>query len=182
MAACPALFTRLLPAADWLQLASVVRRMHAEGHRLRASGMADIDGANHGPARLLRHLLGLPAPGHGQAIALVIQRHAAHEHWLRSFQRGRMGSTLRAGKRGQLHERLGPVSLHFTLHRDGDAIDWQLRRVCVLGLPLPRALHGNVLSRSGVRNGRYEFQVDARLPLIGRLIAYRGWLEIDDAP
>ena len=49
----------------------------------------------------------------------------------------------------------------------------------VLGLSLPRALCGTVLSRSGARDGRYAFDIDARLPWIGRLVAYRGWLEID---
>lgn len=47
----------------------------------------------------------------------------------------------------------------------------------MLGLPLPRALGGEVLSRSGIRDGRYHFSVTVRLPLLGQLIGYQGWLE-----
>jgi hypothetical protein len=43
---------------------------------------------------------------------------------------------------------------------------------------MPRAWFGQVLSRSSARDGRYAFAIDTRLPLAGRLVAYRGWLEI----
>lgn len=174
-----ALFRVLLPPDDWPRMASAVQRMHAEGRAIQASGQADVAGETHLPARLLRRLLTLPEPGAGQAITVAIERYATHEHWTRQFRRGRMGSTLRAGKDGLLHERLGPVTLRFALRRDGDAIDWQLQGMRLLGLPLPRALCGTVRSRSGIRDERYTFDVDVRLPLLGRLVGYRGWLEID---
>ncbi|MBD8874326.1 DUF4166 domain-containing protein [Rhodanobacter sp. DHB23] len=179
MPSTTALFRTLLPPADWPQLAPTVQRMHAEGRIVQASGEADVAGETHLPARLLRRLLTLPEPGAGQAITVTIERHPTHERWSRHFLRSQMHSTLRAGHDGQLHERLGPVTLHFALHRDGDAIEWQLQGVRLLGMPLPRALCGTVLSRSGMRDGRYAFDIDTRLPGIGRLIAYRGWLEID---
>lgn len=174
-----AVFRALLPADDWSRMAPVVQRMHAEGRAIQASGKVDVAGATHLPARLLRRLLSLPEPGAGQVVTVAIERHATHERWTRRFQHGCMGSTLRAGGDGLLHERLGPVTLRFALRRDGDAIDWQLQGMRLLGLPLPRALCGTVRSRSGIRDGRYAFDVDVRLPLLGRLVAYCGWLEID---
>lgn len=174
-----ALFRTLLAPADWPRLAPAVQRMHAEGRIVQASGQADVTGATHLIARLLRRLLSLPEPGLAQAIAVTIERYATHERWSRQFLRGRMCSTLRTGNDGQLHERLGPATLCFALRRDGNAIDWQLQGVRLLGLPLPHALYGAVLSRSGVRDGRYAFDIDVRLPLLGQLVAYRGWLEID---
>lgn len=179
MPSSTALFRTLLAPADWSQLAPAVQHMHAEGHAIHATGQADVAGATHLPARLLRRLLSLPEPGPAQPITVTIERHPTHECWSRQFLRGRMCSTLRAGNDGLLRERLGPATLRFALRRDGDAIDWQLRGVRLLGLPLPRALCGRVLSRSGVRDGRYAFDIDVRLPLLGRLVAYRGWLEID---
>ncbi|AIF46153.1 DUF4166 domain-containing protein [Dyella japonica] len=179
MASPTALFPTLLDASDWPRLHPAVRRMHADGHVIEASGQADVDGARHALARWLRHLLTLPEPGTGQAIALTIERHPTHERWTRRFARGRMQSTLRQGNDLRLHEKLGPATLHFSLRREGDAIDWQLKRVSVLGFPLPRALFGTVLSRSGAHDGRYAFDIDVQVPLLGQLIAYRGWLEID---
>lgn len=174
-----ALFRTLLDPADWPQLHPAVQRMHGESNVIEASGLADVDGARHAPARWLRRLLTLPEPGEGQAIALTIERLANHERWTRRFARGRMHSTLSRDSEPCLRERLGLVSLHFSLRREGDAIDWQLRRASVLGLRLPRVLLGTVFSRSGASEGRYTFDIDVHLPLLGQLIAYRGWLEID---
>jgi hypothetical protein len=179
MASPTALFRTLLDPVDWSGLAPSVQRMHAEGNVIEASGQADVNGARHALARWTRRLLTLPEPGAGQAIALTIERHSTHERWTRRFERGYMQSTLRRGKDLCLHERLGPVTLRFSLQRQGEAIDWQLRRASVLGLPLPPALCGKVVSRSGAHQGRYTFDINVHVPLLGQLIAYRGWLEID---
>ena len=176
----PALFRSLLGAADWDCLAAPVRHMHGDDSLVQAAGSAAVDGSAGLPARLLRRLLRLPEPGRDQALALTIERHVGQEIWTRRFARGHMRSTLRRIDGAQLRERLGPVSLHFELRRDGDVIDWQLRGVRLLSLPLPRRLCGEVISRSGAHEGRYAFHIDVRLPLIGQLVAYRGWLERTD--
>lgn len=174
------LFPALIGPIDWPLLAAPVQRMHGGAASLHAHGVAQVDGAGHPFARLLRRVLGLPEPGAGQAIALSIERAGGRETWTRGFANGRMRSTLdRAADGRHLRERLGPVALYFELRRDGDAIDWQLRAGRLLGLPLPRAMFGSVFSRSLAEAGRYVFHVDTRLPLLGQLIAYRGWLEID---
>ena len=173
-----ALFPDLLGDEAWQRLPPAVQAMHGSVPQLQANGMADIDGDDHLPARWLRHLLGLPLPGPAQALMLIIERHGKREVWTRRFASRRMRSTL--GRRTGsplLYEQLGPARLGFALRRDGDDIDWQLRSLHVLGLPLPRALHGKVLSRSGIRDSRYHFSVDVRLPLLGQLIGYQGWLE-----
>jgi hypothetical protein len=174
----PALFPALLGDDAWHALPPAVRVMHGATARLEARGVADVAGAGHLLARCLRRLLGLPAPGAQQALALTIERRGTRETWTRRFPGRTMQSVLdRRPHSPLLYERLGPARLGFVLCRDGDAINWQLRSLHVLGLPLPRALRGRVLSRSGLREGRYHFRVDVQLPLLGRLIAYDGWLE-----
>lgn len=61
-----ALFPALLASVDWSQLALPVRRVHAEGNLVRASGIADVAGETHLVARWLRRLLSLPDPGAGR--------------------------------------------------------------------------------------------------------------------
>ncbi|MBT2119406.1 DUF4166 domain-containing protein [Dyella sp. LX-66] len=174
------LFPALIGPTDWPLLAEPVQRMHGGTVSLSAHGVAQVDGARHPFARLLRRVLGLPEPGADQAIALSIERSEGSETWTRSFANGRMRSTLERAADGiHLRERLGPVSLYFALRRDGDAIDWQLQQGRLLGLPLPRAMFGSVFSHSLAEDGRYVFHIDTRLPLLGQLIAYRGWLDID---
>lgn len=177
----PALFPALLGNETWQQLPPAVQAMHDSSPLLQASGRADVAGAAHLPARLLRRLLGLPAPGPRQALNLTIERNQTCEVWTRRFTDRRMQSTLvrRTGS-PLLYERLGPARLGFALRRDGDAIDWQLRSLHVFGLPMPRVLRGRVLSRSGMHDGRYHFSVAVWLPLLGQLIAYDGWLEPDE--
>lgn len=180
----PALFPALLGDDAWQRLPYAVQAMHGHAPQLRANGKADVTGAHHLPARWLRRLLGLPAPGPAQALTLTIERQGTREVWTRRFSHRCMRSVLdrRAGS-PLLYERLGPATLGFALRHDSDAIDWQLRSLHVLGLPLPRAMHGKVLSRSGFRDGRYHFSVDVRLPLLGQLIGYQGWLEpLSDEP
>lgn len=173
-----ALFPDLLGDETWQCLPPAVQAMHGSAPQLHARGMADVAGRSHLPARWLRRLLGLPPPGPEQALALTIERRGMHEVWTRRFANRCMRSTLqRRPGSPLLYERLGPATLGFALRRDGDAIDWQLRSLHVLGLPLPRALHGQVGSRSGFRDGRYHFSVDVRLPWLGQLIGYQGWLE-----
>src|SRR6185312_6590578 len=99
-----ALFPSLLGNDAWHALPATVQAMHGDAPILHSNGIADVAGADHFPARCLRHLLGLPPPGPQQALALTIERH-------------------------------------------------------------------------GTRDGRYHFSVDVRLPLLGQLIAYEGWLE-----
>lgn len=175
-----ALFPLLL-GEQWPRLAAPVRQMHGDAPRVLARGMADVEGASHPVARLLRRLLGVPAPGMQQPLEFTIERSVTREVWTRHFAHGRMRSVLdRARHPALLRERLGPVALFFELKRDDSAIDWQLHNVRILGLPLPRALFGDVLSRCGAADGLYTFHIDTRLPLVGRLVAYRGWLEIVD--
>ena len=43
-------------------------------------------------------------------------------------------------------------------------------------LPLPASLFEGVRCREFEQDGRYRFEVEARLPLVGRVIRYEGWL------
>jgi hypothetical protein len=169
----------LLLGDEWQQLAPLVRAMHGGDALIRARGAAEVDGARNFFARCSRRLLGLPEPGPAQALEVTIERRGKRETWTRRFARGQMRSVLdHVEDRALLSERLGPVTLRFQLLFDHGAIDWRLHEVRVMGLPLPRRFTGDVISRSGADLDRYTFHVDVRLPLLGQLVAYRGWLEI----
>lgn len=175
-----ALFPLLL-GERWHRLATPVQKMHGDTPRVLARGTADVEGATNLPIRWLRRLLGLPEPGLQQPLEVTIERRGTREIWTRRFANKQMRSVLdRVTNLPLLSERLGPITLRFELLRDDKVIDWQLRSARMFGLPLPRVLFGEVLSRSGAQDGRYAFHIDTRLPLLGRLVAYRGWLEIVD--
>jgi hypothetical protein len=174
-----ALFPYLLGEQVWHDLPEKVRRMHGSAQRIVARGIADVAGDHNLLLRVLRRVLGLPPPAAEQALEVCIERYGGQETWTRRFARGRMESTLRCDASAtHLLERLGPVTLRFKLSPDAYGVSWQLNGAWMLGLRLPRRCLGSVLSHSGERDGRYVFTVDTRLPWLGRLVAYQGWLEI----
>ena len=177
----PALFPDLL-GHEWPRLGEAVRRVHGGSGHVLARGMADVEGSPRVIARCLRKLLSLPEPGPRQAVEVRIERHGPREIWTRRFSVGQMRTVLdRKPDTSLLRERFGPLAMHFALERRGESIRWRLAGARLLGLPLPRAVFGQVLAHCGERDGRYEFDIDTRLPLLGQLVAYRGWLEPIDA-
>jgi hypothetical protein len=80
---------------------------------------------------------------------------------------------------GRLHERLGLVTFAFRLQANEGAIEWTVERVHALGLPLPPRWFDGVAARESESDDRYTFDVRATLPLVGLLVRYRGWLDVD---
>ncbi|RUL73656.1 DUF4166 domain-containing protein [Dyella choica] len=173
------LFPSLLGQTAWRSLPEPVRRLHGADARVIARGLADVEGDNNLVLRALRRLLGLPHPAPEQALEVCIERSGSSETWKRRFALGRMQSTLRNdATASHLLERLGPITLRFKLVPDAHGVTWHLNGAWMLGVRVPRLWLGTVLSHSGEHDGRYAFRIDTRLPWIGRLVAYRGWLEI----
>ena len=78
---------------------------------------------------------------------------------------------------GLLRERVGPSTFVFALATSADGMALELRGVRFLGVPLPRLLAPMVRTFESERDGRYRFEVEASLPLLGRIVRYVGWLE-----
>lgn len=180
--ATPGLLPRMLgPAFE--RLPDRVRWMH-RGTSTQARGAAIVQGDSHWRARVLRRIAGLPSPAGSIPLAFEIRAHATGEFWLRRFGDKPMRSELARSMRiaDALEERLGPVRLTFALEIDESRMYWTLRELRVLGIALPLRWFRDLRASCGDEQGRYAFDIDVRLPLVGRLIGYSGWLEpIDDA-
>lgn len=169
--------------AAWGGLPPAVRKLH-DGGTSNARGEARIQGDGRWRARLARIIVGLPAPADGVALVLEIRAHAAGETWLRHFGQQAMRSELARSTRHAhaLEERLGPARLTFGFEVVDARLHWIAREVRVLGIPLPLRWFRGMRASCGEEQGRYTFDIDVRLPLVGRLVAYSGWLEpVDDA-
>jgi hypothetical protein len=87
-----------------------------------------------------------------------------------------MSSTLHR-EDNELVERMGPAALTFkVVTRDG-GMDWQLKKVSMLGVRLP-ARWFLVSARVDVREGRYHFLIDSALRRVGRIVRYEGLLDV----
>ena len=79
-------------------------------------------------------------------------------------------------ERGLLVERFGPIAFAMAVVvRDGRLHLVQLRWT-FLGMPMPRWMlpTGTVCEHDA--DGRFNFHVEIVLPIVGLVVAYRGWL------
>src|SRR3546814_283800 len=122
-------------------------------------------------------LAGLPKAREDVPVTVDFDARPDGEAWLRNFGGQRMRSHLRRDGR-MLVERLGPVRFRFALHAQDGELWWRVNGVKLFGVPpLPASQFDGVYCREGEAEGRYTFEVEAALPLCGRLIRYEGWLE-----
>jgi hypothetical protein len=168
-----ALFAQLLGTA-FDTLAPCVRELHLRPGVHDWRGEVEVERGRGLLAVLCIHATRLPPSGHGPLVVEIVADNG-RERWTRHIGGHAMRSHLWAD-RGLLSERLGVVTFGFRLRAQEGAIEWQVERVRVLGVPLPARWFARVAAREYEHDGRYHFDVRAALPLVGPLLRYRGWL------
>ncbi len=170
------LFQKLL-GAPFFRLPTAVRMLHSIRGQGKYAGRATIARGRNPIARLCATIAGLPPSAVDVPTTVEFRTDAAGETWQRDFGGYAMRSRLRDCD-GLLGERMGPMQFRFALNVHDGAIWWQTVGVRLFGLiPLPTSWFADVRCREREHEGRYEFLVEASLPLIGSLIRYEGWLE-----
>ncbi len=156
-------------------LPASVRALHGGSGRWR--GEATVERGHGLLSRLCAWLTRLPPEGTHPVVVDIVAEHDG-ERWTRRYGSAHAMPSRLWLTRGILCERLGPVTLRYRMTVENDAIVWRVIGVRVLGLlPLPASGLVNVLAREYDEDRRYHFDVRARLPGIGLLVHYRGWLE-----
>ena len=174
-AAAPLLFPALLGTAfDALPVR--VRALHLREGVQQLAGEVEVERGAGWLSRVCAWATRLPPAG-SAPIAVEIVAAPGRERWTRRIAGHAMPSRLWA-RDGLLCERLGLVTFAFRLRVEAGAIVWRMARVQVLGMPLPLRWFEGVGARESEQDGRYRFDVAARLPLAGLLVRYRGWLHV----
>lgn len=168
------LFAELM-GAPFDRLPTVVRVLHSRPGAARYHGEVTVERGKSWLSRLCAWATRLPPAGSGPIVVDIVAT-PDREQWTRHVARHAMRSTLWAGD-GLLCERLGLVEFGFALEEAGGALVWRVARVRALGLALPARWFEGVIAREFERDGRYGYDVAARLPLAGLLVHYRGWLD-----
>ncbi|MEE1610769.1 DUF4166 domain-containing protein [Microvirga sp. CF3016] len=170
------LFDKVL-GSDIARLPAVVRDVHTNAP-LHLTGRAAIDGAQNGTAKIIAKLIGFPSGASNEPADVLLRRSGDGEVWIRRFGRSVFRSTLKPGDEPRrLHERFGPfdVELEITPHESGfdlEVVGWRIGPVRLARRAAPYTL----AKAFADDEGRYGFDVTIGLPLIGRLVRYRGWL------
>lgn len=173
--AAPALFQRLL--ANFETMPPAVRAAHTPEPARDLTGEVDVDGAENPFGQAIAWAAGFPGAGRAVPASVTIEREGNGEIWVRRFGTKTFASHMSETSPAKLAERFGAIT--FDLKATADERGFSL---AVLGarlgeLPLPRFLTPRTEARAYAdENGRYRFDVTISMPVIGRLVRYRGWL------
>ena len=172
----PTVFQQVL-RAPFFSMPDAVRALHSIRGRGEYVGRASIERGKGPLAWLCAVFAGLPPRMQDAPTRVEFIADDRREIWKRNFGGRKMSSKLYC-RDGLLCERLGPVQFLYELHIHEGTVYWNVARARLLGLlPLPARLFNGVHCREREHQGRYEFRVEAALPLVGPLIRYEGWLQ-----
>lgn len=159
----------------WTELPGSTRFLHSPAPVCELSGDADVERGENVFAKLLASVLGLPAAG--TALPTRVRVTAKDDgELLERWYAGQRFATWQWAKHRLLLEQFGPFTLSFALAGSSRGIDFQLRRVQLWGLPLHERLRPHINASERSKNGAHQFDVELRLPLIGRIVRYAGSL------
>ena len=170
----PPLYARVM-GDRFAALPAAVRGMHATLGEGGAAGEATVEGAGNIVARLISRVMGFPPAGRHD-LHVAFEADGDGEIWTRSFGDRSFRSRL-GGQGATLVERFGPLRFAFDLPSDARGLTMVMTGWLIGRLPLPLALAPRSRAREWEEGGRFHFDVPIALPLIGRLVHYRGWLE-----
>ena len=172
-----ALYARIM-GPRFTELAPSVVALHGVLSDAGAHGRAVVRRGRHPVARALAALLGLPAAGEHVLHVGFSERHGV-ERWTRGFSGRRFKSEF-SEEDGCVVERFGPLRFRFDLVNEGGGLRMVLRGWSLARLLLPLAIAPRVSAREWEEAGLFRFDVSIALPLIGLVVHYQGWLDIED--
>lgn len=159
-----------------------VKELHAGNAERRWSGIARVRRGRGPLAWLVAAAIGFPRAGDEIPVTVRFTSERGGERWTRNFAGRDFAShqSCGAGKDSYLLvERFGIASFSLALVVDEGRLLLIPRRWSVLGLPMPRALLPKGISFESEAEGKFRFDVEIALPLVGRIVAYQGALSPD---
>jgi hypothetical protein len=170
------LYRRVIGAA-FEKLPGEVQRFHSLQGRWTLDGRVTIFGPQTRIGALLCRILKLPAAAAETPMQFELSADPIREIWTRRFAGRPMMSTMSIAG-GQLVESLGPLRMHFRLEASADRLVMHLERMHVGGVRCPRSLMAVIHAQETADPGRLHFDVQASLPMLGRIVHYRGYLDL----
>jgi hypothetical protein len=175
----PSLYRRVL-GARFEQMPAALRELH-DMNNGDAQGLAQIDGAANALGRLIARLFRFPHSASDVPTTVRFTSRDGRETWQRDFAGHRFKSIQHMGAgrwAGLLVERFGPVAFAMQVPVSAQGLDLKIVAGTFLGVPLPRFCFPVIDAGERVdAQGRFRFDVEIGLRVIGRLVRYRGWLE-----
>ncbi|MDP3315760.1 MAG: DUF4166 domain-containing protein [Devosia sp.] len=161
------------------RLPEVTRRLHRGRPAVIAIGEAEVTPATTILGRFVARTFGLPGAAGRVPVRVVIESRDGREQWTRFFGDSPLRSIMTAVPGNLIEERFGPFSLRMRLVVKPGGLDMERVSGRLWGVPMPGFLLPQVRATERVDEyRRHAFDVEIAAPLAGRLLAYKGWLEI----
>ncbi len=158
------------------RLAPAVRAMHDPMRVPLATGRADIRRGKGPLAALVATVFRFPREGDDVPVSVGFDILDHGERWTRDFG-GRSFSSVLTPAPGGVEERFGPFTFRFDLKENEGSLSMIPRSWRLGAVPLPRMLMPDGIATEHGDDGRFRFDVPIRLPMVGLVVHYRGWLE-----
>lgn len=161
-------------------LAQPLQDMHDVTDRHHYRGRSRVDRGSNPLAWLIATVIGFPKAGQDQPVEVEMSVKDRVETWTRRFNGKRFVSTQEYGTgryEGLVVERFGPMAFGLALVEEDRHLYLLMRRWDFLGIALPKFLAPRIVAFEHAARDRFNFSVKLSLPLIGLIVAYRGWLE-----
>ncbi|HSI02801.1 MAG TPA: DUF4166 domain-containing protein, partial [Reyranella sp.] len=173
----PSLYRRAI-GVRYRQMPAAWQALHDSGASIW-QGQCVCDPAETPAGRFLSWLFQFPKADVEAAIGVEFTLHEGGEIWTRRIGGRVMRSRQYIGvrkPRGAVVEQFGPLAFDLALQVSAGRMDLVMSGARLFGVPLPRGAWPRVKAFESGDEGRFRFDVEIGLPLIGRLVRYRGWL------
>ena len=160
-------------------LPPLVQALHTELDTIW-QGQARVKTARNPLGKLIGRIVGINVKAGDMPLTVSFKTDDTGEQWVRKFGDQSFSSHFSRGTGRNTHlavERFGIVKVGLALVKDGKRLEFIPRRCTVLGVPLPQFLIPKGESYEHEANGKFHFNVTIKLPIIGLIAAYQGWLE-----
>jgi Domain of unknown function (DUF4166)/Saccharopine dehydrogenase NADP binding domain len=161
------------------RLSPPLRVFHEKSKSFVMTGEAEVTGASNVFGSIVRKIFGFPATGSNVPLQVNIDIKDGAETWQRNFAGKTFISRQWRGRgryEGLLMEAFGPMSFGLAVEERAGQLHLVPRRWDIFGMPMPAFLMPRVIALEHGASGRFNFDVTIKLPLIGRITQYRGWL------
>ncbi len=172
------LYARIM-GPGYAALPEITRRLHRGRPAITAEGEAAVVGATNAVGRVVARLFGFPTEASRVPVRVLIESRDGREYWTRFFNDKPTRSVMQRAGDGVIEESFGPIAVRMVLVPRPDGLDMMRSSGRIGPIPLPPFLLPIIKAEERTEGGRrHRFDVEIGLPLIGRLVAYRGYLEL----
>jgi len=173
----PYLYQRVL-GEGFDKLPKAVRLGHEVSNTKIMHGRVDVVRGKNPLSQLAASIIGFAKTGADRPITIRMDVKNGQETWTRTIGEKSFCSTLSKGHSpNEIFERFGPIKFKMKFRLEDDKLHYDIVSATMFGLPYPKFLLPQSITHERAENGKFIFDVEIRLPLLGRLIAYKGWLQ-----